>query len=192
MNLFISPLGMHPTLSFFSNNGEEKEFHTLQRNEGYADIMEKCEYWNSVTTIYYISGPCSFTSLRNMSVFLQTLKSFAKKQYAFIPITTAQYLQILSPQSTVHLFSVGKRETFVFQNAQYTKYKNTEILSIIQKKEIIGGILCTDLEEQLREASFVIDKKISSTDIYTKVLKLEKNVRESNIEIDYGADPRLG
>ncbi len=196
MNLFISPLSGFSLCTFFSDDNKVVEKISLQRSQSFADVLYENNNWKQVKNIFFISGPASFTTLRNMGVFLETLQQFSLKKYNFYSLSTGQFFKFSYPKSDIQFLSVGKRECFVFQNNNYKKYKNSELAHQLQtssdeKNKIMGGKEYIS-ENSQKEISSEIENKISDEKIFTEILKNKEKYYIEKIEIDYGAEPNIG
>lgn len=217
MNLLLVPSLQSCEFIFFTDI-KICESLTLETSKSFSETIIASEYWKEVDSIYFVSGPASFTTLRNMSVFLETLQQFSEKaqnkKYNFYNISTAKILENLSSNisnnlpTLIYLYSVGKREVFLFEEQQYTKIKNKNLLEYIlntvsHKKIKIFGFLseniCKIFDDNNHHDDHVeyinFENNISQFLNIEKLITLmsEENIinNSSDMSIDYGALPML-
>ncbi len=214
MNLFLSTLSSSgvPVGIFFSDDLSKIVDVNFERNDFFLDRLAKFQELKKVQKIFYVAGPASFTSLRNMSVFLNVFTSFSKfsdedEKIDLYKISTGEFFNMSFPNSDAHVLSVGRRESFIFTGDGYKKHKNIEALSVLQeiskkKTENLGEDLVISgefsenfLERQQEEFSDVIfEFPISQKEFLTKILKNSKKFLQKNSRaaVDYGALPNIG
>jgi hypothetical protein len=169
-----------------------------------------------VENIFFISGPASFTTLRNMSVFLETLKNFSEnannKKYNFYNISTQDFLEnfILYIDTDInklsHLFTyaVGRQEVFIFEESKkYQKIKNKKLKEYIQNNnyKTISGFLSENIINIIKEINNIkylnLEHNLENNIDYNKIISEiittnNKKLFSNNIKIDYGSLPTIG
>ena len=116
MNLFLSTISSQntPFGIFFSDDLAEISEVYFERNDFFLERLSIFPEFEKVQKIFYVSGPASFTSLRNMSVFLSVFTEFSESEISLHSISTGAFFDITFPYSDLHILSVGRRESFVF------------------------------------------------------------------------------
>lgn len=216
MNLFISPLSAEPLGIFFDQNTTHITDITFPKSKSFIEVLQKFPEISVIEKIFYVSGPASFTSLRNMSVFLNIFQKFSEKKIELFAIPSGQFFQMHFPHAHIHILSVGRREGFVFKgynlygnaSAKYTKYKNQEIIEQIfnQSKThpelTLAGIFSEQFLEQLDEKflennpknfpkpafSFPLEQK----EFLEILIQHQEKFAVPKGDIDYGAKPNIG
>jgi len=169
MNLLIHTLENTPKGFFFDSNGIVYKEIIFPSSSGFIDILSKENYFTDTYSIFYVSGPASFTSLRNLSVFLRILLKFSKNKYSIYSISTNDILLTLFPEKGKIALGIGKRESFIFsKNTPYKKIKNEISLDIFKVN---------------------FDKINFSTIFFSTLLKNKNKYIKNNITIEYGANP---
>ncbi len=210
MNLFIVPTVQSCSFIFFT---EEKilEHTILDTSKTFSESIMRSDFWKNTQNIFFVSGPASFTTLRNMSVFLETLKNFSThekaehKTYNFYNISTQNFLQqcITHKHNTTpfFLYSVGRREVFIFSldtKKPYTKIKNTQYVEYINDNisSVVIGFLSENIETILTEHQREYINLGNTIDTYLNIQEIiEKKdtaLFSRNISIDYGSLPTIG
>jgi tRNA A37 threonylcarbamoyladenosine modification protein TsaB len=206
MNLFLSTLGKTPWGFFFTDSLSSSKEVIFERNDFFIDRLSVFPELQKVENIFYVSGPASFTALRNMSVFLNVFTQFSQKKISLFAIPTAEFLAITFPHAQAHILSVGKRESFVFetqmeqdgtQKFSGKKYKNSEAIEYLQKKnrEVLGGEMSENFLEKTQN-SFTFAFPERQKEVFIKILeksqKNPKHWRTNSATIEYGALPNIG
>ncbi|HID92387.1 TPA: hypothetical protein EYG96_03250 [Candidatus Gracilibacteria bacterium] len=212
MNLLIIPTLQSCSFIFFT---EEKitENITLDKSKTFSESIMLSPFWKNTQNIFFISGPASFTTLRNMSVFLETLKNFShdmkaeNKEYNFYNISMQKFLENFiihkkTDTNNLFLYSVGKREVFIFNKKstikKYEKIKNKDLKEYIQNNNYTtcSGFLSENIITILNENNldFINFKDTLENNLDFKKLISEENKTNylNKITIDYGSLPTIG
>ncbi len=196
MNLFLSTLSASPLGIFFSDEGKMIREISFERNDCFIDQLGKFPEISETQKIFYVSGPASFTSLRNMSVFLSTFTEFSEKKLQIFSVPTADFFQMSFPHCPLHILSVGRREGFVFTYHGYEKLKNPQIIEMIKKDspEVIGGEFSEQFLEQFQKENFdtAFSFPLPQEDFLENLLENQQKFLTEKVEIDYGALPNIG
>lgn len=218
MNLFLSTLGVSGNNVnafgvFFTINQQgkveiEKEIF-FERNNFFIDVLSKSQELAFLENIFYVSGPASFTGLRNMSVFLNTFSIFsenidkkAQKKIHLFSVPTGEFLDICFPFSDANILKSGRREAFVFEksssrtgekNIRYTKMKNTELLQYLETKntDVLGGQFSEDFLKENGE-KFTFSFSEPQEEILQKIYKKKERLKVECARVDYGSLPTIG
>lgn len=172
MNLFIHTLTAFPEIYFF-DGGEYKTHQTVEKNNGFADICAQHCIAEEIENIFYISGPASFTGLRNISVFLKTLQAFGNENIQFYSLSSFELFELCFPDQLEYVFPTGRTECFIGTSKKY-----------IQKKQ-------RDLSELEKLCIVEINAK-NIQEIFPYLWANKSKYKTKNIHIEYGADPRIG
>lgn len=171
MNFLIHTLSSAPQGYFFDDNGSVFSEIQFPSSSGFIDILSQEEKFKQVKNIFYVSGPASFTALRNLSVFLQILTKFSEEKYTVFKIPTQEYLFFLSPNISEIALPVGKRESFIFsKNTTYHKIKNTELS---KDMPIYSG-------------------NAPDVSVFSSLFFYKEKYKTDHISIEYGAEPNIG
>jgi len=211
MNLLIIPTLQSCSFIFFTES-TILEHISLDKSKTFSESIMLSKHWKQTQNIYFISGPASFTTLRNMSVFLETLKNFSEyspsenKIYNFFNISTQEFLEnytinTLSNTDNLHLYSVGRREVFIFKNKNQNKcekIKNKDLAQYITNNTNItcSGFLSENVITILKQNNIEyinLEDDLEKNINITKILSKESTVKHSkDIFIDYGSLPTIG
>lgn len=184
MHLLIHTLLATPVVYFFSEEGIPIKSISLSSSSGFIDDISQQVEFSDVRSIFYVSGPASFTALRNLSVFLQMLHHFSSIPYSFFAIPTHDFLCSCFPSASYLLLSAGKRESFLSTpSSSFSIYPNTRLLEIIPTGDLVGGFYAEEMGY----------KKAPFYDLFfTNILNNKKKYYTNTITIDYGALPNIG
>ncbi len=216
MNLLIIPTLQSCSFIFFTKNSKILEHTILDKSKTFSETIMFSKNWEMVENIFFISGPASFTTLRNMSVFLETLKNFSEnannKKYNFYNISTQDFLEnfILYIDTDInklsHLFTyaVGRQEVFIFEESKkYQKIKNKKLKEYIQNNnyKTISGFLSENIINIIKEINNIkylnLEHNLENNIDYNKIISEiittnNKKLFSNNIKIDYGSLPTIG
>jgi len=210
MNLFLSTISSQntPFGIFFSDDLAEISEVYFERNDFFLDRLSTFPELEKVQKIFYVSGPASFTSLRNMSVFLSVFTEFSESEISLHSISTGEFFDITFPYSDLHILSVGRRESFVFlknpENSEmpYKKYKNPEVIEIIKnmflknpEMSLSGEFSEKFLELKNNEiADVAFSFPIPQKEFLQNILENSGKflISQKRAPIDYGALPNIG
>lgn len=184
MNIFINIVSEN-SITFFDDNN----FNVVKinKNEEFANIINKNTNWKEIKNIFYTNGPAYFTILRNMSVFLNTFKLFVEK-VNFYGISSAEYLFIEHPKADICLIPSGKNDFYTFtKDGLYKKLASNELESIIKKYKCVGGN-----KDLLKNYKSKFIKPIDTEEIIQTIIKKKDNFEKNFINIDYGSLPKIG
>lgn len=202
MNLFLHSLEGTIEGFFFENNGKKYQEISIPKQSGIIDELSKYKEIKEIQNIFIVSGPASFTSLRNLAVFTNTFLKFSDQEINFFSIPTLDIFKIFFPDAKEFFLSVGKRETFLFSpqsEIKYTKWKNMAIAEKINqssKSKELRGFLSPEMK-QLIEGNFseaIPLFKTNTEKFFIDLLALskEKKWEKEFLEIEYGALPNIG
>jgi len=209
MNLLIIPTLQSCRFIFFT---EDKILENIifNKSKTFSESIMLSKHWKQTQSIYFISGPASFTTLRNMSVFLDTLQNFSQhlhsenKQYNFYNISTQEFLKNYTISNTsknnnLYLYSVGRREVFIFKtDNKYEKIKNNNLAEYINNNNyktcsgFLSESVITILNQNDIECINFEDTLENNINIKKIISKESKNKFLTEINIDYGSLPTIG
>ena len=211
MNLFLSTLSPSPYGIFFSDDGAEISEVYFERNDFFLDRLSKFPELKFVQKIFYVSGPESFTSLRNMSVFLNVFTEFSEHEISLYAIPSGRFFHMNTPYSQAHVLSVGRRESFLFSKKHsqsrmpeisYAKYKNPEVIALLKNLREQNPDLCVSGEfsekflelqqQQIPDLAFAFP--LSPADFVQELLANAEEflLQKKRAHIEYGALPNIG
>jgi len=214
MNLLIIPTLQSCSFLFFTEE-KIKEHIILDKSKTFSESIMLSDFWKNTQNIFFVSGPASFTTLRNMSVFLETLQNFSpdtkaeQKKYNFYNISMQNFLENFIVQDSTNtknllLYSVGRREVFIFENnphKTYKKIKNKNLEEYIQNNTHTrcSGFLSENIQTILQEKNiqYINFEEYENFKKYIHTKKLISEMKNSlyfssDISIDYGSLPTIG
>lgn len=197
MHLFLLPFFLRPHILAFCPQTKTIYSHILSKDESYSDGITSLSLDAIPTSFWYASGPAPFTGLRNMSVFLKTLR-LVHPSCSFFSFSTSEYLAQCFPESEVQVFSAGKKECFVCTKNSIQLTKNSIFLESIQKAPQPIGVFPESCHENFYTSLSTppFSEHICSPQPFLQTLNSFINnasaYHTNDININYGALPRLG
>lgn len=202
MNLFIYSLTGTIEGYFFDDKGGNIKEISVPFRSGIIDELSKYDDINHIEKIFVVSGPASFTSLRNIAVFINIFFEFSEQKITLYSVPTTKIFPLLFSNSKKFFLSVGKRETFLFSPAEennYQKHKNPLLAEKIRAEatsEDIAGFVSPEFKNILPSETIYKQSLLQQdpAKFFLSLLspEINKNWKKKFLEIEYGAEPNIG